>query len=207
MSAQEARRAKGRVLAMRFRATQIAVALALALNACAISGCASLASSRKTATSGAFPADWTGRWTGTISTLGDSKLAPVAMTLEIEPVAVDRWSWTIIYEGDAGRQVRPYELIAVDAPTGRFAIDEKNGIVIPVRVLEGTLYATFEVMGSRVELRESVVGVGGDATLVVEMATVAVEDAAVTGGIEAQAIPEVRAWTPRVVQRGTLCRN
>jgi hypothetical protein len=190
---------------MRFRATQIAVALAL--NACAISGCASLASSRETATSGAFPADWTGRWTGTIATLGDSKLASVAMTLEIAPITDGRWSWTIIYEGDAGRQIRPYELIAVDAPTGRFAIDEKNGIVIPVRVLEGTLYATFEVMGSRVELRESVVGVGRDASLVVEMATVAVEDAIVTGGVEERSVPEVRAWTPRVVQRGTLRRN
>ncbi len=205
MSAQEARRAKGRVLAMRFRATQIAGALAL--NACSISGCASLASSRETATSSAFPADWTGRWTGTIATLGDSKLAPVAMMLEIAPIADGRWSWTIIYEGEAGRQIRPYELIAVDARTGRFAIDEKNGIVIPARVLEGTLYSTFEVMGSRIELRETLVGTGRDATLSVEMATIAVEDATVTGGIEAQAIPEVRAWTPRVVQRGTLRRN
>jgi len=186
----------------------------LAVLALTVAGCASDRTKRGTAEESvavescvAFPADWIGRWQGRLETHGGSSLAPVTMSIEIQPIAVDRWSWTIIYEGDAGRQIRPYELIAVDARTGRFAIDEKNGIVIPVRVLEGTLYSTFEVMGSRIELRETLVGAGRDATLVVEMGTIAVEDATVTGGIEAQAIPEVRAWTPRVVQRGTLRRN
>jgi hypothetical protein len=192
---------------MRFRAMQTAVALALALSACAISGCASLASSRGSATSSAFPADWTGRWTGTLATFGESKIGPVTMTLEIAPIADERWSWTIIYEGEFGRQVRPYELLAVNAADGRYAIDEKNGIVIPMRFLEGTLYSTFEVMGSRIEVRETLVGSGANAAIAIEMATIPVAEPTLSGGNAEQSIPEVRSWTPRTVQRGSLARQ
>jgi hypothetical protein len=131
------------------------------------------------------------------------------MTLEIAPLSEPgRWSWTIIYEGESGRQVRPYELVAVNAAEGRFVIDEKNGIVIPVRVLDGTLYSTFEVMGSRVELRESLRhDRAGAPEIAVEMATIVVEGAVLTGGIADRGIPEVRCWTPRVVQRGSLARQ
>lgn len=155
----------------------------------------------------AFPADWCGRWTGTLAMLGDSKFGPVTMTLEIAPITEGRWSWTITYDGEFGRQVRPYELIAVDAAAGRFAIDEKNGIVIPHRVLGGTLYSAFEVMGNRIETREALVGSGADAAIAIEMATIPVAEAAVTGGNAEQSIPEVRSWTPRSVQRGQLRRQ
>ncbi|MEY3142094.1 MAG: hypothetical protein RLY21_587 [Planctomycetota bacterium] len=155
----------------------------------------------------AFPADWCGRWTGTLAMLGDSKFGPVTMTLEIAPVTEGRWSWTITYDGEFGRQVRPYELVAIDAAAGRFAVDEKNGIVIPMRVLDGTLYSTFEVMDSRIEMRETLVGSGADAAIVVEMATVRVGESTVTGGDAGRSIPEVRCWTPRSVQRGRLVRR
>lgn len=154
-----------------------------------------------------FPDDWIGRWTGPLKTLGGSSLAPATMTIEIAPLAANRWSWRIVYDGEAGRQVRPYELVAVDAAAGRYAIDEKNGIVLPVRYIQGTLYSSFEVMGSRIEVRESLSGVGGDAAILVEMATTAVAEVAVTGGIAADSIPEVRGWVPRSVQRARLSRQ
>ena len=185
-----------------------------ALVAGALAGCATRQSTQNgaMATSAAivapaFPADWCGRWTGTLTPLGESKVGPVTMTLEIAPIADGRWSWTIIYEGAVGRQVRPYELVVVDAAAGRFAIDEKNGIVIPISFFEGTIYSTFEVMDTRVELRETMVGSGADAAIAVEMATVAVAESTVTGGIAEQSIPEVRCWTPRSVQRGRLVRR
>lgn len=155
----------------------------------------------------AFPADWCGSWTGTLAMLGDSKFGPVTMTLEIAPISEGRWSWTIVYDGEFGRQVRPYELNVVDAATGRFAIDERNGIVIPKRLLGGTLYTTFEVMGSRIESRETLAGVGTDAAILVEMATVATADVVVTGGQSDRQVPEVRCSTPRSVQRGMLRRR
>ena len=94
----------------------------------------------------AFPDAWIGRWTGPISTFGGEAAQAFQMTLEIAPLSEPgRWSWTIIYEGDGQRQVRPYELVAVDAAAGRYAIDEKNSIVIPLRFLDGTSFSTFEV--------------------------------------------------------------
>ena len=75
-----------------------------------------------------------------------------------------------------------------------------------MRVLDGTLYSTFEVMDTRVEMRESLVGSGADAAIVVEMATIRVAESTVTGGIPEQSIPEVRCWTPRSLQRGRLAR-
>ena len=190
-----------------------------ALVAGALAGCATQQSTQDGAKATAaaivvpaFPADWCGRWTGTLTPLGASKAGPVEMTLEIAPISDGRWSWTIIYDGVAGRQVRPYELVAVDPAAGRFAIDEKNGIVIPIAFFEGTIYSTFEVMDTRVEVRESLVGAGAEAAVVVEMATVAVGESTVTGGIAEQSIPEqsipeVRCWTPRAVQRGMLRRR
>jgi|GEM_PF-6028943 len=76
-----------------------------------------------------------------------------------------------------------------------------------MRVLDGTLYSTFEVMDSRIEMRETLVGSGADAAIVVEMATVRVGESTVTGGDAEQSIPEVRSWTPRSVQRGQLRRK
>jgi hypothetical protein len=103
------------------------VACSRTASALALAGCVSQQETHgsRARSEGAFPADWTGRWTGALATLGDSKLAPVTMTLEIEPIADGRWSWTIIYEGEFGRQVRPYELVAVDAAAGQFVIDEE----------------------------------------------------------------------------------
>ena len=186
------------------------------LAACVLAGCAAQRSVQEGTEAAcaavavpapAFPADWCGRWTGSLATLGDSKLAPVTMTLEIAPIADGRWSWTITYDGEFGRQVRPYELLAIDAAAGRFAVDERNGIVIPMRFLEGTLYSTFEVMGSRIEVRETLVGSGGSAAIAIEMATIPVAEPTVTGGNAEQSIPEVRSWTPRTVQRGRLLRR
>jgi hypothetical protein len=56
-------------------------------------------------------------------------------------------------------------------------------------------------------MRETLVGSGADAAIVVEMATVRVGESTVTGGDAEQSIPEVRSWTPRSVQRGQLRRK
>lgn len=185
------------------------VALAFALAGCAgtpsTGGDSGTRAARSTQQQ-AFPDAWIGRWTGPISTLGGASAQVIQMTLEIAPLQEPgRWSWTIIYEGDGQRQVRPYELVAVDPAAGSYEIDEKSGIVIPVRFLDGTIYSTFEVMGSRIELRESMQhDRTGAPEIAVEMATIAADAAVTTGGVEARAVPEVRCWTPRVVQRGRL---
>jgi len=76
-----------------------------------------------------------------------------------------------------------------------------------MRVLDGTLYSTFEVMDSRIEMRETLVGAGAEAAILVEMTTIPVPEMVVTGGNAERSIPEVRCWTPRTVQRGRLVRQ
>ena len=51
------------------------------------------------------------------------------MELLVEPTEIPgRWTWTVIYDGTAGRQVRPYFLVEQDAAKGTFVIDEGNAL-------------------------------------------------------------------------------
>ncbi len=124
------------------------------------------------------------------------------MTLEVRPLAPGTWAWVITYAGAAGTQVRDYRLVAQDAAAARYAIDERNGIVIPVRWLDGVLLGEFEVEGSRVSVREELRD--PESGLLVEMATFEAERPSTSGG---GAVPQVRAWAPVSVQRGTLHRQ
>jgi hypothetical protein len=50
--------------------------------------------------------------------------------------------------------VRAYELVAIDAEIGAWAIDEKNGIVLESRYLNGTFHTWFDVGTARITVRE-----------------------------------------------------
>jgi hypothetical protein len=130
----------------------------------------------------------------------------VTMGLEIGPAQDNgRCGWTIIYDGSAGRQVRPYELVTVDAQAGLYQIDERNGIVLPARLVDGTLFSEFEVQGQRIAVRyERGMAADGAPVMRVEMCTTAEARAVRTGG---GAVPEVRGWTPQAVQRIELRRQ
>jgi poly(3-hydroxybutyrate) depolymerase len=154
-----------------------------------------------------LPDAWLGRWSGAVEVLGaDGAREGFAMELRIEPLGrEDECTWTIVYDGAAGRQERPYRLVDRDGDAGRLAIDERNGIVLPARLLAHTLYSEFAVEGSRVAVRYELVDGGTErATIRVEMATTREEGAERTGGGD---VPEVRGWTPQVVQRATLRRG
>ena len=149
-----------------------------------------------------FPAGWEGTWSGELRAIGARAPMEVEMTLEVRPLEPGTWSWVITYSGAAGTQVRDYRLVAKDPAAGRYEIDERNGIVIPVRWLDGVLLGEFEVQGSRVAVREELRH--ADSGLVVEMATYEAERPSTSGG---GAAPEVRAWSPGSLQRGTLLRR
>ncbi|MDI9403870.1 MAG: hypothetical protein QM516_08355 [Limnohabitans sp.] len=196
-----------------------------------------------------FPQDWAGTWQGTLTSTAyrvsgekreDAPEISIEMTLEIAPTSdPQRWSWTITYDGDAGKQVRPYELVIRDVATGsakspaisrsRFAIDEKNGIVIPVHFADDVLWSSFEVLGTRVDVREELVR--GDARadtradaradtraaaldeIRIEMISTKIDDPEVSGGTSAEGesdgggVPAVRSWSPISIQRGVLRRR
>ncbi len=155
----------------------------------------------------AFPRSWSGRWRGPSSVFAPGR-PPVQFTMELHVGPTDRpdrHTWTIVYDGAAGRQERPYELVVRDAAEGRYAIDEKQSIVIESTLLDGALYSQFVVMGNRIS---AVYRRGSDAdgtpTITVELVTVRDDDAKDTGG-EAPA-PVVRTLPPRSLQRAVMKR-
>lgn len=153
-----------------------------------------------------FPSSWIGRWKGEMTVLGgdDGARAPgFSMELVIAPTEKpDRYQWTIIYDGLAGRQQRNYTLVVQDAARGEFLIDENNGIVLPARELGGVLHSSFVVAGNRIHSREQLRDPGtSSAQIEVELLTIAEQGPRTSGG---DGVPEVKAWSPRSVQRGVL---
>ena len=102
-----------------------------------------------------FPEKWLGTWSGMleIRALGRPTTS-IPMSLRIEPIAnSDRFTWEIAYgEGNAA-QVRPYELVAVDAEQGRYQIDEKNSIVLSATLMGRDLTSMFNVQGGLIVAR------------------------------------------------------
>jgi photosystem II stability/assembly factor-like uncharacterized protein len=153
-----------------------------------------------------FPESWFGQWAGDARVVGGASDMRFRMELIVGPgPSADRYQWTIVYDGAAGRQERRYELLVRDRAKGLYAIDEKNGIVIESRFLDGALHGLFEVEGTRIATRESLVGLGGNAEAIeVEMVVTSVGDPSVSGGDGGA--PEVRSWAPKSIQRATLRR-
>lgn len=168
---------------------------------------ASRASSSKATTAApVFPASWLGHWKGD-ATAGDGVNAQ-KFTTELIIAATDkpdRWKWTLIYDGSAGRQERKYFLLAKDAAKGLYQIDEDNGIVLESRFMDGTFYSHFLVQGNRITTRERLEAFGTpDEHVSVEMVTTIDAQAITTGG-KADA-PEVTTWSPVGIQKATLRR-
>jgi photosystem II stability/assembly factor-like uncharacterized protein len=129
------------------------------------------------------------------------------MELIIAPTdAADRWRWTIVYDGAAGRQERPYELLVRDAEKGRFAIDEKNSIVLETAFLDGGHYGQFVVQGNRITTFERLLDAGTpNERLLVELVTHRDGAAVASGGVGG--VPEVASNAPVAVQRAVLRRG
>lgn len=156
-----------------------------------------------------FPASWIGTWKGPASLVAPGR-DEHKFQMELIVAATDdpaRYAWTIVYaENNGQRQERKYELIVRDAAKGQYAVDEKNGIIIPSTLLDGTLYSSFEVQGTRVNTRMKLESPGTDEQrITVEMISGSVQSAESSGGKDG--VPEVLSVIPRSLQRATLQRD
>lgn len=93
----------------------------------------------------AGPEDWAGMWRGSCRiTPAQDGIESFRMSLTIGPgSAEDRLRWRIEYE-TGKRDVRDYELLKTETP-GRYALDEKNGLILDSAFADGVLYATFSI--------------------------------------------------------------
>lgn len=152
-----------------------------------------------------FPQSWAGQWRGDVEVQG-ADFGKFSMELVIAPTSdANTWDWKIIYDGQAGRQERPYALIVKDASKGLYEIDERNGIVLPQRLMGGVLRSQFEVMGSRIDASYELAGAGtADERIVCELVSYRSDQSVTTGGKDN--VPEVQGWTPTTVQRVVMRR-
>jgi hypothetical protein len=163
---------------------------------------AAAAQSPKGDPAGALPALWFGKWVGTlVITREGADPQEVPMTLEIRPLADGaRYTWRLHYAAAAKKQDRDYELITKPGKSGRFEIDEKNGIRLEARLVGGALYSQFQVGEAVIHSRYERVG----EVLKVEMTAYTTRDALTTKPTAGGA--DVRSLTLLSVQVAELKR-
>lgn len=93
-----------------------------------------------------FPKNWEGKYKGNLEISTPKGIVQtVPMELHILPIDSVRWTWKIIYSG----QARNYELFLKDALKGHYVLDEKNDILLNSFLIGNTLYDEFQVQGVR----------------------------------------------------------
>jgi len=109
--------------------------------------------------------------------------------------SLNRFDYTLIYSG----QARKYTLVVKDKATGSFEVDENNGIILPAKFANNTLYSFFEVQGSLLSSRMSF----SKDKLDFEILFTATKNKTSTGGTSKE-IPEVIGYPITVVQKAVL---
>lgn len=156
-----------------------------------------------------FPAGWEGVWKGGASLhWADGRVRAFEMELSILPTAdPGRWTWRVVYSEGADSQTRPYELVVVDAAAGKYAIDEKNSIILPVTMLAGTLRSAFVVGETLIVTSDRMeTNASGERRLISELVSMNSGSPETTGGDEGLGAPPVSTLTPLTLQRAVLSR-
>lgn len=97
-----------------------------------------------------FPDEYLGDWYGNLSIYNaNGKAQDLKMELHLaETDSAGRWQWTLVYEMDTTRDERKYELVALDAEKGHYAVDEKNSIMLDSYLYNNVLTSRFSVSNS-----------------------------------------------------------
>ena len=146
---------------------------------------------------------WCGHWHGTLEIWGtDQVVKSIPMELHVsETTNAGQYAWTIVYDQGEKRQERAYRLLTEDAAAGRYAVDERNGIVIPVRRFGMELVSQFSVQGTRISSRYSF---STDGTMLFELFSFQEQGARVSGGTND--VPAVTGEWANGFQRAVLKR-
>lgn len=111
-------------------------------------------------TAGVF-APFLGSFRGELRMHTDSGEQRVPMGLDVRPTEDPAvWTWTLRYGSGEREQVRDYRLCLDDVTAGRCRVDERNGIELQGRVVDGELVTVFAVPGQSLVVRYRAV-VGG----------------------------------------------
>lgn len=149
-----------------------------------------------------FPENALGVYKGTLeinSTRGNQKI-PMEFHLK-KTDSIHKFDYILIYNGSP----RNYTLVVKDLEKGLFEVDENNGIILPTKYFDKTLYSFFEVQGnflsSRLQFKKG--------TLDFEILFTATKNKIKTGGSpkaggKSKKIPKVFGYPISIVQKAIL---
>jgi hypothetical protein len=106
-----------------------------------------------------------------------------------------RFNYILMYNNNP----RNYTLVVKDKEKGIYEVDENNGIILPSRFSNNTLYSFFEVQGNLLSSRFSF----SEEELDFEILFSATKNKTTTGGLSKE-IPEVFGYPISVVQKAIL---
>ena len=99
--------------------------------------------------------NWQGIWAGELFMFdapGDEKVNTIHMELHISKTdSAGIYNWRIIYI-DSTKDDRRYLLRTIDESAGKYAIDEKDGILLDVSLLGNKLCSRFAVFSSTLDI-------------------------------------------------------
>ncbi|CAM1346235.1 hypothetical protein [Tenacibaculum crassostreae] len=146
-----------------------------------------------------FPNDFLGIYKGTLQIHSPRGKQEIPMEFHmVKTDSVHKFDYKLVYNG----QPRNYTLLVKDSAKGIYEIDENNGIILPSKLANNTLYSFFEVQGNFLSSRLAF----SENQLEFEILFTATKNKTTTGkGTEE--IPFVYGYPISVVQKAVLKRK
>ena len=143
-----------------------------------------------------FPENAVGIYKGILHINASGRTQEIPMEFHlIKTDSVHKFDYKLVYKG----QSRNYTLIVKDKIKGVFDIDENNGIIIPAKYANNTLYSFFEVQGNFLSTRFEFF----ENKMDFEILFTAKKNKTTSGGISKE-IPEVLGFPISTVQKAVL---
>ena len=146
--------------------------------------------------SNTFPTNVLGIYKGDLTITNAKGTQKIPMEFHFKKTdSIHKFDYVLVYN----KSPRNYTLVVKDLEKGIFEVDENNGIVLPTKFANNTLFSFFEVQGNLLSSRIEFI----NDTLVFEILFTAVKNKVKTGGLSKE-IPEVFGYPISVVQKAVL---
>lgn len=141
--------------------------------------------------------EYLGRYNGELEIFNTKGTQKIPMEFHLlETNEPGRYDYVLIYNNEP----RNYTLIAEDKESGRYLLDENNGIVLPTTFKDGVFYSFFEVQGSLLATRIAFHSDWADFEIMFSKTA----DKTTTGAVDD--IPQVLGYPISVVQKARLVK-
>jgi hypothetical protein len=94
---------------------------------------------------------WEGHYGGDLVIKSKGKTSQYHMEIIFRQLNDSTYNWTIVYGQDSLRQERKYLLRKTDA--NQYVVDEQNGIVLSMNLIDKSFISAFEVQGNLIHAR------------------------------------------------------